>query len=74
TFLDPYSAATQFGGVTDWYLGKVIENQWVSDGKPQSPEAAPQSLDQAPPSPDYVPGPEHPPHHIMCLVPSTQSM
>ncbi|GJS10006.1 hypothetical protein Tco_0366802 [Tanacetum coccineum] len=58
---NPYSAATLFGGVTDWYQSQVIENQWVSNDELEAPEAAPQFLGQAPPSPDYVPGPEHPP-------------
>ncbi|GKD24155.1 hypothetical protein Tco_1230369 [Tanacetum coccineum] len=61
TLPGPYSAATQFGGVTDWYQSQVIENQWVSDAEPHSPDAPLQSLEQAPPSLDYVPGPEHPP-------------
>ncbi|GJU62194.1 hypothetical protein Tco_1244029 [Tanacetum coccineum] len=56
TLPDPYSDATQFGGVTDWY-----QSQWVSDDEPETPEEAPQSPRQAPPSSDYVPGPEHPP-------------
>ncbi|GKE30958.1 hypothetical protein Tco_1450280 [Tanacetum coccineum] len=73
TLSDPYSATTQFGGVTDWYQSQTVTYtsvyfdsepwrfQWVSDDEPQSPEAAPQLPEQAPPSPDYVPGPEHPP-------------
>ncbi|GJX39673.1 hypothetical protein Tco_0252976 [Tanacetum coccineum] len=51
TFLDPYSAATLFGGVTDWYLEP--SRHWVSDDELEAPE-------EAPPSPDYMPGPKHP--------------
>ncbi|GJW16207.1 hypothetical protein Tco_0020340 [Tanacetum coccineum] len=51
TFLDPYSVATLFGGVTDWYLEP--SRHWVSDDELEAPE-------EAPPSPDYMPGPKHP--------------
>ncbi|GJY83233.1 hypothetical protein Tco_0496609, partial [Tanacetum coccineum] len=57
TFLDPYSVATLFGGVTDWYLEPRCFHDlytcWVSDDELEAPE-------EAPPSPDYMPGPKHP--------------
>ncbi|GKC34314.1 hypothetical protein Tco_1046698 [Tanacetum coccineum] len=59
TLSDPYSAATLFGGVTDWYLEPRF--QWVFDDELEAPEEALRPLEQASPSADYVPGPEHPP-------------
>ncbi|GKB44544.1 hypothetical protein Tco_0889486 [Tanacetum coccineum] len=61
TLSNPYSTATLFVGVTDWYQSQVIENQWVFDDELEAPEEAPQFLEQAPASTGYVPGPEHPP-------------
>ncbi|GJT91609.1 hypothetical protein Tco_1080454 [Tanacetum coccineum] len=62
TLSDPYSAATLFGGVTDWYQSQVIENQWVFEDELEAPDVVPQSPRQAPPSPDYVPSPKEPEH------------
>nr|GEY40127.1 putative reverse transcriptase domain-containing protein [Tanacetum cinerariifolium] len=51
-YVDPYSAATHSGGVTDWH---------------QEPRTRATTISylcvgpEHPPSPDYVPGPEHPP-------------
>ncbi|GKE81332.1 hypothetical protein Tco_1551332, partial [Tanacetum coccineum] len=67
TLPDTYSAATLFGGVTDWYLEPRF--QWVSDEEPKAPKEAPPSSyyvpgPEHPPSPDYVPSPEHPPSPV----------
>ncbi|GJY40667.1 hypothetical protein Tco_0427937 [Tanacetum coccineum] len=70
TLSDPYSAATHFGGVTDWDQeprARSFEgsDEEISDGG--SPRVIVYGYDGlpmqpvAPPSPDYVPGPEHPP-------------
>ncbi|GJT68712.1 retrovirus-related pol polyprotein from transposon TNT 1-94 [Tanacetum coccineum] len=67
TLSDPYSFATHFGGVTDWYLeprfstSHRIRIRWTphAAGSPPSPDYVPRP--EHPPSPDYVPSPEHPP-------------
>ncbi|GJY29998.1 hypothetical protein Tco_0405765 [Tanacetum coccineum] len=70
---DPYSAATQFGGVTDWYhsQGYREPDTVMSDSKdstvtymeisnPFEGLSDIRSPGVAPPLPDYVPGPEEP--------------
>ncbi|GJW23893.1 hypothetical protein Tco_0037704 [Tanacetum coccineum] len=73
TLLDPYSAATLFGGVTNWFqsqqsclhpvqlahLFKSISE--AIGGFSGFSDKEPEAPVKAPPSPDYVPGPEHPP-------------
>ncbi|GJZ09634.1 retrovirus-related pol polyprotein from transposon TNT 1-94 [Tanacetum coccineum] len=71
----PYSAATQFWGVTDWYQEPSpfadlpdIGSTGV-DGTPvmpKDPYAYEVAAFQAPPSPDYVSGPEYPPSQKFC--------
>nr|GFA42101.1 hypothetical protein [Tanacetum cinerariifolium] len=62
----PYSAATQFGGVTDWHQsqGTILS---IPSEDPYE-EAAQQLLEQAPRSLEYVPDPieleDHVPAHI----------
>ncbi|GKF36121.1 hypothetical protein Tco_0112879, partial [Tanacetum coccineum] len=80
TLSDPYSAATYFGGVIDWYQSQgyrepaVMSSSTVTytsvytDSEPGRP-VVPPSPDYAPEpghplSPYYVPGPEHPPSPV----------
>nr|GFD44887.1 hypothetical protein [Tanacetum cinerariifolium] len=56
-----YSAATQFGGVTDWYQSQGYREPEVALQAPPSPDyiPGPEEPEQAPPSPNYIPCPEH---------------
>ncbi|GKC40551.1 hypothetical protein Tco_1052935, partial [Tanacetum coccineum] len=59
---DPYSAATQFEGVIDWYQSQGYrEPDFVISDSEDSTVTYTEAALQAPPSPDYVPGPKHPP-------------
>ncbi|GJY88314.1 hypothetical protein Tco_0502942, partial [Tanacetum coccineum] len=62
TLSDPYSAATHFGGVTDWYQSQGCrEPAFMSSSIVTYTSVYTDSeLGIHPPSPDYVPGPEHP--------------
>ncbi|GKD69028.1 hypothetical protein Tco_1323118, partial [Tanacetum coccineum] len=65
TLSDPYSAATLFEDVTDWYLEPSIPTEDPYE------EAARQALEQAspPPSPAYMPDPMELEDHIPVYVP-----
>ncbi|GJS46742.1 hypothetical protein Tco_0596863 [Tanacetum coccineum] len=54
---NPYSAATQFGGVTDWYQSQGYREP---DTVMSDSEDSMVTYTVAPPSPDYAPGPEYP--------------
>ncbi|GJZ42322.1 hypothetical protein Tco_0589208, partial [Tanacetum coccineum] len=54
---DPYSAATQFGGVTDWYQSQGYREP---DLVMSNSEDSTVTYMEAPPSPDYFPGLEKP--------------
>nr|GFA63514.1 hypothetical protein [Tanacetum cinerariifolium] len=59
----PYSAATQFKGVTDWYQEPSIPYEDPYE------EAAQQLLEQAPHSPEYVPDPIELEDHVLVHIP-----
>ncbi|GJY92982.1 hypothetical protein Tco_0508764 [Tanacetum coccineum] len=63
TLSNPYSAATHFGGVTDWHQEPRYDGLPMQPVDPPSPDYVPGP--EHPPSPDYVPGPEHPPSPIV---------
>ncbi|GJR56699.1 hypothetical protein Tco_1407220 [Tanacetum coccineum] len=73
TTLNPYSAATQIGGVTDWYQSQGCREPDIvmSDSEdstvtytaaPPAPNyvLGPEEPEQAPLSPEFVPGPVYP--------------
>nr|GEX44913.1 hypothetical protein [Tanacetum cinerariifolium] len=63
TLLEPYFAATHFGGVIDWYKS---QEESAEAGSPRVVVYGYNRLPiqpVAPPSPDYVPGPEHLPSY-----------
>ncbi|GJV53261.1 putative reverse transcriptase domain-containing protein [Tanacetum coccineum] len=73
TLSDPYSAATHFRGVTDWYQSLVMSSAssavtYTSDYVDYPCSGRPVHKyvpgPEHPPSPDYVSGPEHPPSPV----------
>ncbi|GJZ45933.1 hypothetical protein Tco_0593529 [Tanacetum coccineum] len=68
TLANPYSAATHFGGVTDWHQEPRrdiwgAEEEYTDGGVPRVIVLGYDGLPMQPvhpASPDYVPGPEHP--------------
>ncbi|GKD05548.1 hypothetical protein Tco_1180522, partial [Tanacetum coccineum] len=84
---DPYSDATQFGGVTDWYQSQAVMSadsavtytsvhsearSWSIPSEDPYEEAARQLLEQAPRSPEYVPDPIGLEDHVPMYIPKPE--